>query len=122
VPQAAGHLSRQVGENYIVELDENVYVHELAEEGQAPTTVELPAVDLESDSCIEIRDRWTRKLITIIELLSPSNKNPGPDRDQYLAKWRGILRSRRTSSRLISSAAVPACRRLKPRRRIIASC
>src|SRR5205085_10190617 len=60
---------------------------------EAPTTVELPAADLESDSCIEIRDRWSRKLITIIELLSPSNKNPGPDRDQYLAKRRGILRS-----------------------------
>jgi hypothetical protein len=40
----------------------------------------------ESQAYIEIRDGADRKLVTAIELLSPSNKEHGSDRDQYLAK------------------------------------
>lgn len=35
---------------------------------------------------VRIRDLRNRKVITAIELLSPSNKNPGADRDRYLLK------------------------------------
>ena len=35
----------------------------------APAVVELPAIDVESQSLIEIRDRRSRQLITVIELL-----------------------------------------------------
>ena len=32
-------------------------------------------------------------MVTVIELLSPSNKRAGDDREQYLAKRRELLRS-----------------------------
>lgn len=52
-----------------------------------------PVVEIERESFVEIRDRRTRELITVIELLSPANKKPGPDREQYLAKRRQVLAS-----------------------------
>ena len=42
---------------------------------------------------LEVRDRQDRELVNVIELLSPSNKRAGDDREQYLAKRREILRS-----------------------------
>src|SRR5206468_1803983 len=83
MPMAAAMLERQVGEHYIVKIDENVYIHDLEAErsellGRAdvfvsqagegprseamatlhsPATVTLPAIDVERDSVIEIRDR-----------------------------------------------------------------
>jgi hypothetical protein len=107
-------LVPQVHPDYIVKLDEHVYIHELpAEErrllGRADLSVAeatthapaqhqtqlleapaygrlLPSVDIERLNYVEIRDRKSRKLITVIELLSPSNKAPGGDRDQYVSK------------------------------------
>jgi hypothetical protein len=67
-------LVPQVRPGYIVKLEEHVYIHE-------------------RESFIEIRDRKTRELITVIELLSPSNKKAGSDREQYLAKRRQLLAS-----------------------------
>jgi hypothetical protein len=40
---------------------------------------------------LEIRDRDTRELVTVIELLSPTNKSRDPDRQQYVGKRRAIL-------------------------------
>jgi Protein of unknown function (DUF4058) len=57
----------------------------------APMTVQLPAVDHERLSYVEIRDRRSRELVTVIELLSPANKQLGPDREQYLAKRMKML-------------------------------
>src|SRR5262249_3466407 len=59
----------------------------------APATVRLPAVDLERVSFLEIRDRDDWQLVTVIELLSPSNKYAGADREQYLAKRGQLLAS-----------------------------
>lgn len=43
---------------------------------------------------VEIRDAASGyKLITLIEILSPSNKRPGPDRDAYQRKQRNVLDS-----------------------------
>src|SRR4029078_4003489 len=56
----------------------------------APAQVTLPSVDVERLSFLEIRDRRDRRLVTVIELLSPANKYSGADREQYLAK-RGQL-------------------------------
>jgi hypothetical protein len=58
---------------------------------EAPLTVRLPAVDRERLSFVEIRDRRNRELVTIVELLSPANKQAGPDREQYLAKRMEVL-------------------------------
>jgi hypothetical protein len=71
-PLVAEILTAQVRPDYIVKIDEHTYTHDLPE-GQRL-------------SYVEIRDRHDRQLITVLELLSPSNKLAGPDREQYLAK------------------------------------
>jgi hypothetical protein len=58
---------------------------------EAPLTVRLPAVDRERLSYVEVRDRRSRELVTVVALLSPANKQPGPDREQYLAKRMEVL-------------------------------
>jgi hypothetical protein len=50
-------------------------------------------IDIETLSFLEIRDRESRELVTVLELLSPANKYAGPDREQYLAKARLLQRS-----------------------------
>jgi len=105
-------LVPQVRPHYIVEFDENVYVHELPDEQrrllgrsdlslahhsdslpnaaagvalEAPAYARLsPSVDIERLSTIVIRDRVGRAIVTAIELLSPANKES--DRQQYLRK------------------------------------
>lgn len=57
----------------------------------APTQIALHHVDIERQRFLEIRDRRNRALIAVVEFLSPSNKIPGPDRDQYVAKRSEIL-------------------------------
>ncbi len=121
LPAVAERLVPQVRPHYIVKLDEHVYVHELPPEPrrllgradvalatspartserpavailEAPALVRLPAQDVERLTFLEIRDRQTRELVTVIELLSPSNKRSGSDREQYLAKRESLLGSR----------------------------
>ncbi len=113
-------LAPQMASNYIVQLEEHVYIHDLPPEprrrigradvsvsrtdsstaGQgalelleAPAEVHLPAQDVERVPFLEVRDRRGRELVTVIELLSPSNKRAGEDREQYLASRRELLRS-----------------------------
>jgi hypothetical protein len=117
---AAELLTGQVRPNYIVKIDEQVYIHELQAGShhllgradvavsrphgekpagssvavlEAPARVRLPEVDVESLSFLEIRDRESWQLVTAVELLSYSNKYAGPDRDQYLAKRGRLLAS-----------------------------
>ena len=102
IPRAADALTSQVRPGYIVTVDSHVYLHELPAEarrlvgsisgGAVLGTVPLP-VDAEKDSYIQVRDRDGRELVTVVELLSPSNKAPGPDREQYVAKRREVLAS-----------------------------
>jgi hypothetical protein len=56
--------------------------------------VRLPVRDVEELAFLEIRDRRSRELVTIVEVLSPSNTRPGSTRDQYLAKRQELLDSR----------------------------
>ena len=50
-------------------------------------------MDVLHESFIEIRDSETDFLVTVLELLSPSNKQAGYDRDAYVAKRRHYLLS-----------------------------
>jgi hypothetical protein len=113
-------LAPQVGPKYIVQLEEHIYIHDLAPEPrqrlgtadlllvqpgggelaqaalevlEAPAEVWLPEQDVEKVPILEVRDRQGRELVTVIEHLSPSNKRVGDDREQYLAKRRELLRS-----------------------------
>jgi hypothetical protein len=120
-PYVAEVLGVQVRPHYVVKIDLHIYIHELPDESrrligrpdvgvtrssnvpgavaagtlleEAPAQVTLPAVDIERVSYVEIRDRKDRQLVTVIELLSPSNKQPGSDREQYLAKRTQVLSS-----------------------------
>lgn len=116
----AGALEAHVGPNYLVKIENRLYVHELGAEErrfmgrgdvglpervpresgaaasqvlEAPVHLVFPAVDLQREAFIEIRDRRDRRVVTVIELLSPTNKTKGPDRDQYLNKRGRILAS-----------------------------
>lgn len=117
-----GLLVPQLGSEYFATLDDHVYIHELpaderrllgrsdvsvatiglkSEASEISTvTIAAPAIgrvelefDVERESFIEIRDRDSKRLVTIIELLSPANKLSGSDREAYLAKRREILSS-----------------------------
>lgn len=115
------HLARQLVGRYQVRMDENVYVHELDAESRrligrpdthiagipstvatsgpsatllAPVQGTIPqGVDLLRERFVEIRDGRGERLVTVIELLSPTNKRPGVDRLQYLAKRQQYLHS-----------------------------
>lgn len=116
-------LVPQLGSGYIARVDDHVYVHELepprqlagrSDDSVAATDTRIetspaascgelamtpticvvePSVDLERSAFLEIRDRQNRELITVLELLSPSNKRPGRDREQYLGKRSTLLLS-----------------------------
>jgi hypothetical protein len=52
----------------------------------APAVVLLPVVRRVGPRYLRILDSLDRRVVTVVELLSPSNKDLGADRDQYLAK------------------------------------
>jgi Protein of unknown function (DUF4058) len=121
MPAARDAIAAQVRPHFIAKINEHLFIHEMpdgqhrfmgrsdvsvtqppfalpAEEtaattAEAPARVRLPAVDMERLSFVEIRDRDGWQLVTVIELLSPSNKYAGADREQYLAKRLELLAS-----------------------------
>jgi hypothetical protein len=60
---------------------------------EASADVWLPEQAVEHGRFLEVRDRVRRELVTVIELLSPSNKRSGDNREQYRAERRELLRS-----------------------------
>jgi hypothetical protein len=114
-------LSPQVGANYLVKIETRLYLRELAAEERrfvgradvavtdtppgestpgvgaavvtAPLDLYLPAVDTQRESYLEIHDRRERRVVTVVELLSPANKTPGADHAAYLGKRRSLLAS-----------------------------
>jgi hypothetical protein len=120
MPLAREILSAQLLPRYFIKIDEHIFVHEVEEEErrllgrgdvtvapmapeagarvgaqvlEAPAQARLPKVDIERSSFLEIRDRDNRRLITVLELLSPTNKHPGEHRDQYINKRDQLLAS-----------------------------
>jgi uncharacterized protein DUF4058 len=120
IPLLRQMLSEQVRPKYLVRIEEQIFIHELPEDQRqligrgdmtvsrsgagstgiaavllgAPAIGRVPlSVDVERHAFLEIRDRANRQLVTVLELLSPSNKRPGPDREQYLAKRQRLLTS-----------------------------
>jgi hypothetical protein len=58
-----------------------------------PVLVEVEQLEVH-EHCIEILDLYrNQRVVTVIELVSPSNKAAGPGRDSYLAKQRATLAS-----------------------------
>jgi hypothetical protein len=121
IAHARDTLSAEVGPNYIVKVEVRLILHELSADerrffgradvgmaGPPPADVgtpsasvvvaayqtPLPAIDPVRISSIEIIDRRNRRVVTVMELLSPANKTSGPDRDEYLRKRTLILEQR----------------------------
>jgi hypothetical protein len=59
-----------------------------------PTSVTIPLPMEIRESYLEVRSVATREVITVIELLSPSNKRSGRGRDTYHDKRQAVLGSR----------------------------
>jgi hypothetical protein len=116
------NLSQQVGEKYFVKLEVRVYLQLLDREDRwmlgkgdigivsdpgketfapvapaimnAPLLLESPIYEEQKDLSVEILDRKTRRVVTVIELLSPSNKTVGKDYESYQAKRTRLFSSR----------------------------
>ena len=113
-------IAGQVAPDYYVALEEHVFIQEPPEPRvrflgrpdlaivktgdvgnaascavlEAPVYTALPEpMDVVRESFLEIRHTESERLVTVLELLSPSNKQPGYDRDAYLAKRRYYLLS-----------------------------
>lgn len=56
-----------------------------------PITVELPVPDIIEETYLEIREVTTGQVVTIVEVLSPTNKRPGAGRQKYERKRLEIL-------------------------------
>jgi len=54
-------------------------------------TVDLPAKEPVEEGYLEVRSVPDGEVVTVIELLSHTNKRPGPDRETYLEKREAIL-------------------------------
>lgn len=120
IPLLADMLAAQLDPAFVVKIDEQIYLQELPADARrllgrgdvtiprnpagqpesgsvatlpAPWEGRLPGVDEDRQSFLEIRDRASRKVVTVVELLSPTTKNPGPDREQFLAKGFRLLNS-----------------------------
>ena len=122
LPAAAEALAAQVVPDYFVRVEDNLYIRDAWSEEVVPagvsdvsvsrigparsapvstaaatalsTTVTLPeALDLERLPYLEVVDRESEQVVTVVELLSPSNKRAGANRQDYLAKRRRLLQS-----------------------------
>ena len=92
IPAIGERLVVQVRPNYIVKIDGHDYVHELTPDPRRH--LGRTDVQVEKLAFVEISDRRSRELVTVVEVLSPSNKQSGSTRDQYLAKRQELLDSR----------------------------
>lgn len=63
----------------------------LASYAAGPQTVSLPTFEQTRESYLEIHSTSTQEVITVIEVLSPSNKAAGVGRREYEAKRREVL-------------------------------
>jgi len=59
-----------------------------------PRVVEVPVPDRIREGYLEVRDVATGEVVTIVEILSPTNKRPGQGRDLYEEKRLHVLGTR----------------------------
>lgn len=121
LPAAREALNAQIAPRYLARIQEHLYVDdfdgethrigvsdvsvsrsrttETEEPAAAVQTLIAPArvwqveTEVTRQISIEIRDRQHRRLVAVIELLSPANKRQGRVRDQYLLKREQYLES-----------------------------
>jgi len=60
---------------------------------EGPVTVQLPVLDQIRQRYLEVRDGETHEVVTVLEVLSPTNKRSGQDRRRYERKRQEVLDS-----------------------------
>lgn len=116
IPTARAFLAALVRPKYFVSIEENLYIQDWTENGHSigiadvavgrrhdahgttagvatltpPVRGQIRVPEAERLSYLELRNRDDEQLVTVIELLSPTNKR-GRDRDRYLQKRAEIL-------------------------------
>jgi hypothetical protein len=114
IAAVANELSPTLRPRYYVALEERTYLSEIllssihadflvastsgGSEPRTPTVVEveLPMAEPVRETYLEVRSVPAGEVVTVIELLSPSNKRAGTGREVYLEK-RELVLSTRTS-------------------------
>jgi hypothetical protein len=113
IPALRAALTAKVAPAYFVGVQEHVYIHEPEDKRllgvpdvdiayattskkrssgkgtatvPAPATVTIPQLRKRKVGYLQVVDGKDRSVITVIELLKPSNKYAGADRDKYLTK------------------------------------
>jgi hypothetical protein len=112
-----GELNARLPRRYVAEIELCVWIHEpssrrrrtlepdvtVTDQGgpsgsgsvgiatSAPSTIVLPTVRRKKRKHVRIIDREAHRVVTAIELLSPSNKSAGDDRETYLLKRNDYL-------------------------------
>src|SRR5262249_54148235 len=112
---ASNQLQAQIKPRYITAIEERVYLERSERvpdiwirrasrgrkngklggllEADEPLVVQAPANEAH-ERFIAILDRHSGlKLVAVIELVSPTNKRPGPGRESYVAKQQEVLQS-----------------------------
>lgn len=59
----------------------------------SPNRFLMPAIKHQGNRYLKVLDAKHRRVVTVVEILSPSNKRPGKDRDAYLMKRNEYLGS-----------------------------
>jgi hypothetical protein len=58
-----------------------------------PAIVEIPWQETITEDYLEVVEVTTHRVVTVVEILSPSNKRPGEDREAYISKREKIFRA-----------------------------
>jgi hypothetical protein len=97
-----GELNRRLPASYTAWSDTYIWLHEPDAETRkgkpdvfftSASTI-LPAVRREGNRYLKIKEVRSERVVTVIELLSPTNKEPGEDREAFQAKRNEYLANR----------------------------
>lgn len=107
IPAIRDVLASLVSADFVVKIEEHLYIHKRSTTPrprilmkpidvpqricntettklESPAWAMLPPIEFEQYRFLEIRDRATKELITILEMISPLTKQPSSGREQYL--------------------------------------
>lgn len=93
-------LNRKLPKRHVARLGRHADEGDLVEPPRllgkptAPAAVMQPAIETRGKPFLKIIDARGKRVLTIIELLSPANKSPGRGQEHYLAKRQEYLRGR----------------------------
>lgn len=93
-PEARSRRRRLEPDVYLVERPERPKPTASAARGVAPATITLPSARRRKSRSVIVVDKEMRRVVTAIEVLSPSNKEADDDRKAYLIKRDEYLANR----------------------------